>query len=380
MSNSNIAVSLRVTKFLADFFQEYIRNNRFSRYIGTTNNSVIVIKEGKQIINIPLLTRLKSRGVSGNTTLEGNEESVSNYSMNVTPTYHRNAVRLTKEEKDKPAFDLMKAARPLLMDWSKEYIRDDIIQAMNQMIVGSSALNYGGATEDIPESSAANKDTWNLNNQDRILYGKSKSNLVPGDNTASLATIDTTDDKFSPEIAMLAKRMAKAAKPHIRPLKVNDDEEWFIAFCDPFAFRDLKTSATMTEANREARERSVNNPLFTDGDLVYDGIIFREVPEIADFIDGDNSAGTNGVWGGLLSADGLNTAGNGGTRVGVVFLCGQQAVAYGLGQRANMETQEFDYKFQPGVAVEMKHQILKANFNGKQHGMVTIFVSSARDA
>ncbi len=373
MSNSVINSTLQVRKFLADFFQEYIRNNRFSRYIGTDNNAVIVIKEGRQIINIPLITRLKNAGVSGSSTLDGNEELVSNYSMDLTPTYRRNAVRLTKEEEEKPAFSLMKAARPLLMDWSKELVRDDVIAAMGAAIPSSTGYaKYSVAT-------ATELDNWNTGNQDRILYGASKSNNTSGNHTTSLSAIDTTNDKLTPQIISLAKRMAKQADPHIRPLRVKEDEEWYVMFCDPYAFRDLKENSTMAQANREARERSEGNPLFTDGDLLWDGVIIREIPEIADFIDG--TSGSNGIWGGSAVADGLNTAGASSTRVAANFLCGQQAVGYGLGQKPDMKVDEIkDYGFQPGVAVEMKHEIRKANFNGKQHGMVTVFTSAARDA
>ena len=103
------------------------------------------------------------------------------------------------------------------------------------------------------------------------------------------------------------------------------------------------------------------------------------MPEIADFIDG--TTGSNGLWGGSATADGLNAAGASTTRVGYCFLCGQQAVSFGLGQRPRIVVDmDFDYDFQPGVAVEMKHDIDKSYFNNIQHGMVSVFVSAAQDA
>ena len=41
---------------------------------------------------------------------------------------------------------------------------------------------------------------------------------------------------------------------------------------------------------------------------------------------------------------------------------------------------EYDYRFQPGVAVEMKHDIQKSYFNNVQHGMVTVYTSAALDS
>lgn len=372
MANTTVNTSNKVTKFLSDFFEEYVRESRFARYTGTGPTQIITIKEGLQTISIPLITRLKGDGVTGSTTLRGNGEAIANYAMTLTPTYARNAVEFTKEELDKPAFDLMMAARPLLMQWAKERQRDDIIQAMGAAYNGTTYANMGDAT-------GANLDTWNTNNQDRILYGKAKSNLSAGNHTTSLSNIDTTNDKLTADVVTLAKRMAQQADPHIRPVDAGEDEELYILFCDPYAFRDFKTDSVFTQAQREAGIRGDKNPIFAGGDLFYDNVIIREIPEIANFIDG--TSGTNGKWGGLSAGDALNTAGSGSTRVGVSFLCGAQAVGYGLGERPNIVVDKtYDYGFQPGVACQLKHKIQKAFFNNKQHGMVTIFTSSARDA
>lgn len=376
MANTQTASELVVTKFLSDFFKEYIRNNRFSRYTGTDMNSVINIKEGRQKIEIPLVTRLKGNGVSGSSTLRGNGESIGNYGMELAPTYKRHAVEFDREELEKPAIDLMKAARPLLMNWAMEATRDDVIEAMGAIHNGTSYYNYGDAT-------GAQLDSWNTNNQDRILYGAAKSNLSAGNHTTSLANLDTTNDRLDTDIVSIAKRMAKTADPHITPIRTSEDEEWFVFFCDPYAFRDMKSSLSTSHQN--AMPRSKDNPLFRDGDLVWDGVIIREIPEISDFIDASGAA-----WGAGATGDSLLTSGNGATRVGPCFLCGAQALGFGLGQRPRIVIDsDYDYGFQPGVAVELKHQIKKAFFDNhsagtssthKQHGMVTVFVSAPVDS
>ncbi len=372
MASTTTSSDLVVKKFLANFFQEYIRRARFSRYTGTSNNNVITIKEGRQQISVPLVTRLKGNGVTGNATLRGNGEAIGNFGLTLTPTYFRHAVEHTREELEKPNIDLMRASRSLLMEWAKELQRDDIIEALNAIFDGTTYANYGTAT-------AAAMDTWNTNNQDRILYGAAKSNLSAGDHTASLATVDTTNDKLDTDIVSIAKRMAQQADAHIRPIAQMEDDEKFVMFCDPFAFRDLRADAAIQQAQREGLMRGKESqPLFTGGDLLWDNVIIREIPEIADFIDGSNS---NGLWGAQAVGDGLDNGGNGSTRVGVCFLCGQQAVSYGLGQRPRLEVDRlFDYGFQPGVAIELKHDIDKSFFNNLQHGVVTVFVSAALDS
>lgn len=373
MANTTTASALREKKFLAEFFEEYIRRARFSRYTGTSNNNVINIKEGRKQIEVPLVTRLKGNGVTGSATLRGNGEALGNFGLTLTPTYYRHAVEHDKEEMEKPAIDLMRASRSMLMEWAKELQRDHIIEALGAIFDGTTYANLG-------DSAAAANDTWNTNNQDRILYGTAKSNLSAGDHTASLATIDTTADKMDTDIVSLAKRMAQQADAHIRPVTTQEDDEAFVMFSDPYAFRDLRADSAMQQAQREGLQRGARfQPLFTGGDLLWDNVVIREIPEIADFIDGDS--GTNGAWGGNATADGLNTAGASSARVGFSALCGQQAVSYGLGQRPQLIVdKDHDYKFQPGVAVELKHDIDKSFFNNKQHGVVSVFTASAVDA
>ena len=369
MANTTVATELRVKQFLSEYYREFVRGNRFSRYTGTNSNNVINVKEGRKQIEIPLVNRLSGTGVSGSATLRGNGENIPNHGYTLTPTYFRNAVEMDREEMEKPNIDLMSAARPLLMDWSMEKIRDDVIEAMGAVHNGTSYFNYGDAT-------AGQRNSWAVNNADRILYGATVSNYS-GVHATDLAKLDATADELTKETLSLAKRMAKNARPRIRPVKVQEEEETFIAFCDSFAFRDLKASLASTHGS--ARERSKNNPLYRDGDEVWDGVIVREVPEIGEFID--NAYGSD--WSSLA------TAGDSSGRVSPVFFCGAQALGYGMGQRPRIIVdRDYDYGFQPGVAVELKHDIDKLFFDDNssgtssqhvQHGMVTIWVNAAKD-
>jgi len=363
MANTTTASELVVTKFLSDFFREYVRNSRFAPYTGTSSNNIITIKEGRKKIEVPLVTRLKNDGVTGSSTLRGNGEKVGNYGLTLTPTYHRHAVEFDREELEKPNIDLMRAARPLLMDWAMELQRDDIIEALGSIYNGTTYANYGDATD-------AAMNTWLTNNSDRILYGEDKSNQSAGDHSASLGNMDT-DDGMDAAMTSVAKRMAQTADPHIRPIRSREDDEFYIMFHDPYAFRNLRTDLDTEHQNAMPRDKS--NPLWKGGDLFYDNIIHREVPEIADFVDNQ--------WGADATANGLNTAGSGSVRIGVSFLCGQQAVSYGLGQRPRIVVDRlYDYEFQPGVAVELKHDIDKSFFNNVQHGVVTVFSYAALDS
>ena len=358
MANTTTSAGNVVTRFLADFFREYVRGNAFSPYTGTSSNSPIVIKEGRQTVSIPLTAKLSSSGVEGNATLDGNEEILANYSYTLTPTYKRNGVRLTQEEREKPAIDMMRAGREALMDWGTEKVRDEIIK------LGLGSLTSAGTRVTVDDTAAAintTGDLWIVDNSDRVLYGATTANLNAGDHSASLATVDTTNDKMTGDIVRLAREIARTANPLIRPIRIPNGRETYVLFCGTVAFRHLKEDLETLHSN--AGQRGDGNPLFMPGDLMWDNVVIREIPEISTL---------------LADSDYYATAGASNAKVEPYFLCGAQAVGYGLGQRPNMKTDNLkDYGFQPGVAVELKHEIDKLVYNSKDHGVMSGFVAGA---
>jgi N4-gp56 family major capsid protein len=354
MALTTISTGNKVKQWDSDFFAEYVRTNRFSKYMGTDENSIFQIKENLQkkrgdTITISLVAKLSGAGVTGNSLLEGNEEALSNYDFPVVVDTLRNAVAVTDHEEQMTEIDMRRAARTQLKNWSMEKLRTDIITGLGQIYVsGGTWVAYGTA-------SAANKNAWNAANTDRILFGAAKSNYSATHSTA-LANVDTTNDKLSANMVSLLKRIAKTSSPIVRPYMVEDEEEWYVMFANTLAFRDLKVN--MQTFHRDSMERGKSNPLYRDGDLVWDGVIVREIPEI-------------GV---------LTGVGNAGSDVSPVYLCGAQALGVAWAQRTKSTTDTRDYGFLHGVGVAEMRGVRKAVFNGKDHGIVTGFVSTTADA
>lgn len=348
MTLSTVASGNTVKQWDSDFYKEYIRANRFARYQGTDANAIIQLQETLtkkpgDAITVSLVKALSGAGVTGNTLLEGQEEAVSNYAHQISIAAYRNGVALTSWEEQKTAMAMREHARPLLRDWAMELNRTKTIAALAAIVPDSgSQLAYADAT-------ATERNEFIVANADRVLFGALKANAVSGVFATALATLDSTADKFTKSKVSLMKRIAKTADPIIRPVRVNDDEEWYVIFADSLSFRDLKEDLASTHA--DAMQRGKTNPLFTDGDLVYDGCIIREVPEI-----------------GALT-----------TNVGQVFLCGAQAVGHVIGKRWASKTEERDYGFVHGVAVEGYFGTAKLVFNGKQHGVVSGYMYAAAD-
>lgn len=384
MSNMTISSSNKTTQFQSEVRREYVRDGRFGPYIGTDQNSIIQTNRKLKKTSIALIAKTRGGGVEGSTSLVGNEANIENYEFNTQPKYYRQGHLIDAEERELSEFDLFSEARPNLMNWTMELKRDLIIQAMGAIQAGGTYYNYGGTKGATGSSaaSAANMDTWNTNNTDRILYGAAKSNLSSGNHTASLATIDTTNDKLDADMISLLKRMAKQSSPLIRPVMVKGDEPWYVMFVGSYSFRDLRADLDTRHQNAMPRDAD-KNPLWTGGDLMYDGVIIKEVPEIDTFIDGDGSGDWyDGIWGAnAASADGLDNGGDSSSRVGIGFFCGAQSLAFGIGRMAEFRRrQEDDYGHQFGVGVSMKHDIKKIFYNNKQHGMITSFHSAAADS
>lgn len=361
MSNTTTAAANIVTIYDSKLFREYVRGNGFAGYIGTSSESPIVIKEegGSKIISIPFVTKLKGAGVTGSETLRGNGEAIGNFAHTLTPTYHRHSVEFDKEELDKPAFDMRTEAKPLLMNWGMELIRDRIIQAFASVSDGTTSADFGDASEGL-------KDTWAANNSDRIIFGADIANFS-GDVSVDLAKVDSAADTLTKTLIGKAKRQAQNTEQKIRPFKVKDTVyDMYVMFVGSRAYRDLYNSALVQSDLQNAMQRAESNPLFMPGDLMFDNVLIREIPEIT----------TD-----LTQSAALVSAGAAGIPVEPCFLVGAQALGYAISSRPRtIEDNLYDFQFQPAVAVEMKHDIDKLMYNDKQHGMVTVFVSGTPDA
>jgi len=383
MAVTDIQANNKLIKFTQQINREWVRENMFSPYMSDDVNAIIrrrmELKSGGEVMNIPLVTRLAGIGVSTG-PLVGNEDKIDDYGMRIWLEWCRNAVVTTKAESQKDSADIFGEAKPLLSDWLSEVTRDEIIAALMALPSESqpaAGVRVNGIQYDL--STAAQRNTWRTDNLDRILYGAATTNSAT-DHATSLANVDATADKFTgPNLALL-KRVAMGANPHIRPYKTRSGYEYYVAFAGLNTFRDLKMDSTILSANTNARARegrevngAPDNPIFQDGDILWDGVIVRLVPEISNFV-------TN-VW------TSLKTAGNGTTRVEPVFLCGQQAAAIAYGQMAKPTfRKEDDYGFITGTGIEAAYGVgkifkkhPKAGTKLVQWGVATGFFNSATD-
>lgn len=327
-----------------DFFASYVRANRFRRYMGMTENSVIHVKEdltkkAGDGITLPLITELTGNGQTGNGLLEGNEEALGNYGHKIEVATRRHAVAITDNDQQFTGIPLRDAAKEQLKLWAMKKLRTDIITALGS----KSGTPYGSASEGV-------KDAWLVANADRVMFGDGS---VGGftDHSADLALV-TASMKLTKEVVSRAKAKAEIAAPIIRPVTVGEDSENYVMFVSSGAFRDLKTD--MGTQLKDAQERGKSNPLWNDGDLEWDGVIIRKIQEIA----------------------AIGTVGASSARVEPYFLCGAQALGVAWAQKTKSTTDVRDYGFVKGVGIHEMLGVEKLIYNSKDHGVFTGYVGA----
>jgi len=348
-----------VQQWSSKITREYIKEEEFSPWTGKNEGSVFHVKadltkKAGESVTFSLVGKLSGDGVEDDDTLEGSEENLGNYADTVTVHQLRHAVIRGDHEQSKTLIDILNEGRFMLKEWLMEKMRDlKIARLLCPHLDGVTA--YVTATE-------AEKDAHLLANSDRYLFGVLKSNQSAGDHSASLLNVDTTADTLNRSIVSLAKRMMEEADPLIRPLKINGVRQHYVAFCDTYPHRDLKSDLDTIHAAAAPREKGMSNPIWRDDDLVFEDIVIRKVPAMA-------SVGTVGA----ASAP-----------VYQVAFCGAQAVLIAYAKYVKLVRNNGpygrDYGNKKGVGVAETRGAKKTTWNEKQHGMLSCYVASEADA
>lgn len=365
-------VNNELIKFRRQVITDFLRRSRFDPFMGESSTSVIVRMadleaDGKEI-NVPLVTQLIGQGV-GVGTLRGAEEQMDSYGFPLWADWVRNAVANNRAVNKESSFDVRSTARNLLRGWARRMVRDDLVDALLSIptaaVQANRFTNPGNRVNGVKFSAAtaAQKNSWVNANYDRTLFGKDLANGATSAGGAVFATllstnVDATNDLFTAACGSLMKQLAKQSgvdpsnpgtyngRPKITPWEIEElDEEMYVAFVGDRCWATLQADPPMYQANRDARQRESNptttNPIFTGGAMIYDGILYKNIPEITQR---------------LL----LKSAGAGSVDVEPVFLCGQAALAYAMGQMPRpTQLEDGDYDFVTGLGIEAQYGTAK---------------------
>ncbi|HTR14103.1 MAG TPA: DUF4043 family protein [Roseiarcus sp.] len=388
MALTTVQTNNKLLVFREELMREYVRENLFSPYMGTGLTNIIRVisdldkggKQGGEQINIPLVVRLQATAIASG-TLVGNEEAIDNYGARAWIDWARNAVKMNKRQENLSSIDLFAEAKPMLSDWGKELQRDEICQAFYALPSESAPAGLGSNNGQrvngllFDAATATQRNTWLTDNADRIQIGHSNTaNLSAGNFATTMSNITATTDNISGALIQVMKRRAMVANPRIRPFKLKDNgTEWFVLFVGQEQFRDCQNDTDIKTANQNSRSREnagyLKNPIFVDGDLLYDGVIIRQIPELS-----------------LLLPTFYTNAGASSIRVAPAFLCGQSAMAWCWGKMPTPTfLKEDDYQFNRGAGIEMAYGVEKifkktAAGNLREWGVFTGFFPAVQDS
>lgn len=363
MAETNVPTGLTVQQWDEKYFREYLSENWFKQFMGTGSSKMIQVKEDLtkkpgDSVTFTLVNKLSGTAKDSNEALEGAEEEADLRSFKLQVRAYDHAVRFKKFDAQKTAIDLRQAHRDILMDWNMELDRNNIISALGSI----NGVAYASA-------SSGQKNAWLVDNADRVLFGAVKSNNSANDHANSLLNVDTSADKLTPDAIGLMKRMAKTANPKIRPIRARTSigsSEGYVLFAPTQMVRDLAANTTFTAANREARNRGLENPLFSGADYVWENVYIYEIEDIPS----------------------LGAVGNSGAIVRPCYLCGAQAVGMAWAKRPETVEETFDYKRAVGLGISQWYKVDKLRFGSgvddtsdlKDHGVVTGYFAAAADA
>lgn len=338
MAQSTWASGLQVDRWARQLYYEATKEIYFQRFMGDDPGSMIQTKheldggEGKKL-TFGLITNMLSgttNSVSGDDVLEGNETAWSTYNFNITTQMERNAIRNTGEFDDsKVLYDFRREALALLRTWLAEFVDANIHNKLDASPTRS--FRATGSSESITS---------------RI--GDAKADL---DGTGALIT---------PADISALKKFAKippgANELKIRPLRVGG-RMYYVLLVHPQQAYDLQRNSEWAQAQREARSRGDDNPLFTGALGEWDGVVVHEHELVTTFANGGSGANINGA--------------------SALFM-GAQAGVFGRVGRPIWREKSFDYGNQLGIAGGLIFAAGKPKFNSEDYAVIAYHSANSK--
>lgn len=324
----------------------------FKRFMGTGENSIVqYITELKKTDTgtkamIGLIPDLAGNGVVGDNELEGREEEMDAFWLEINIDLLRNAVKSKGKKSERASvFKARAEARDRLSRW-RANIADEL------MILTASGIGYGynnngsvrsGTGDPLTALDFAADVTAPTNNRHFNFDG---SSLQTGDTS-------TVANTFLPKYGMIVDLVAEARTRGVKPLRVNGQDH-YVYLCHPKHFAQLKKDADFRDAIINAGARGDKNPVFTGATVTMDGLIIHTNNKVF-----NTSAATAGSkWGAGGNVNGTRS-----------LLMGCQALAFAdINDNMTWEEEIKDYGNRYGVAIGAFNGILKPKFKSRHDG------------
>lgn len=338
---------------------EALKRTKIQQFIGSDNDSLIqehtdLKGEKGDRVRVPLQMQMQSRGVIGDSTLEGQEEAIEIFTDDVVVNQLRHAAKSKgKMSEQRVPFNVRERLSTGLADWWS----DRIDTAAFLHLAGYTATD--AATAAVPY---AGND---------VAYTGLNATLAPTSGFHRFAATASTDEDLATTTGTLTMNLsliddmvadAKTKTPQIKPVKIGG-EDFFVLFLHPYQVRDLRkdasTAGNWIDIQKAAMQGGnvADNPIFTGALGVYNGVVLHESTRVP--LGVDSTANTR-----------IDT-------VRRAIFAGAQAGVIAFADGCSMENWDwveemFDYENQFGVSAGCIHGLKKSRYNGKDFAAMVL--------
>ena len=357
-------------------FWKVARNQSFiSQFAGTGSNAMVqriteLTKNQKGTkANITLLADMTGDGITGDNTLEGNEEALRAYDITIELDQLRFANRIAGRLTDQKT----------VVNF-REQSRDALAYAMADRIDQLAFLTLSGVAYTLKNngalratSASAGHELVDLEFASDVSAPTNKRHLrvdVDGSGNVTLPVGDVTAtaaaDKLSYKAIVNLKAYAK--DNYIRGIRGAGNQEMYHMFVTPQQMADLKLDSDFLANVRNAGIRGNQNSLFAgSSSLMVDGIMVHEFRHVF------NTAGATAGTSSNAGAAGYKWGANADVEGARALFCGAQALAMADIGLPEMVEDTFDYGNQSGISVGKIFGLRKPKYNSDYNGSVQDF-------
>ena len=376
LTNFASLTSEQLTAWSRDFWR-VARNMSFvNQFAGSGSNAMIQriteltrSDKGTRAV-LTLLADMTGDGVTGDNTLEGNEEALRSYDITVELDQLRFANRIAGRLADqKSVVNFRETSRDALA----YAMADRMDQLAFLTLAGvaythktNGALRATSATTglELVDLEFASDVSAPTGDRHRRVSG---NNLVAGDTTAVTAT-DIIKYRHIVDLKAFAK------DNYIRGIRGAGNEEVFHMFVTPKQMADLKLDSDFLANVRNAGIRGPNNQLFAGtSSLMVDGVMIHEFRHVFNTSGATTGTSTNAgdagyKWGADADVEGARA-----------LFCGAQALGMADIGLPEIVEDTFDYENQAGISIGKIFGLRKPKFNSDISGSVQDFGVIALD-
>jgi N4-gp56 family major capsid protein len=325
-------------------FQEALKQTWLYKFMGEDSSNIIQVKDNTSKtagdrIRYALRMQLSGAGVSGDSTLEGNEEALSIHTDDLLIDQLRHAVRSDGHmSEQRVPFSIREEARMGLQDWFADRIDTALFNQLGGN-TGQADTKYTGSNATVAPDA------------NHIIYANGVAN------EAQVASASASNVFKLTFIDQCVER-AKTLSPVIRPIKV-DGADKYVMFLHPYQVYDVRTNTStgqwldITKAVYQGSKS--NNPIYSGALGEYNGVVLHESTRVPSVTSGVRRA----------------------------IFCGAQAGVIGFGQNSagnKLEWYEelFDYGNQLGVSAGLIWGAKKTIFNSADFGTIVVATYAAQ--